>query len=471
MAIKYQAGERKVRPSVYQRQTNAGLVVEPALKDGICAIPVQAAWGPLGKVVKNTRKAQLVETYGAGTYGTGYTIPAAEAMFDGGAAVVYTYRLGTGGKQAAKTISDGLTVTAKYPGTLAISVSVQTKLGDATKKLFNVYVGTALKETFVFAADGKAEGANLIAAVDSAYITITAETAPAVVAVLDVASGALTGGENPTVTNDDYNTAFNALEPYFYNTIALDVEDDENLTLSLLLQAYLKNASDLGKTGIAVVGEKTSVDFATRCKHAAGFNDCMTVYCGTAWETANGTVEGVKAICQTAGVIAATPSSKSIVHTAVAGATDLVEYLTNDQYVEAINNGMLVVSMAPDGTIWYDSGITTLVNPEADTQDNGWKKIKRTKIRFEMFDRLDRALQPKVGKVDATTDGSADIVQTGQRVLTEMVAEKKLYEGATFAEDAEMPMDSDSAWYTIEADDIDTLEKIYEHYKFRYSQN
>nr|DAH94266.1 MAG TPA: tail sheath protein [Caudoviricetes sp.] len=470
MAVFYKEGERKTRPGIYQRHTNTGFDSLAGAQDGICAIPVRSTWGPLGKVIKNTLVNQLWSNYGSGTYGEGFTVPAAAAMFGGGASTVYTYRLGSGGKQASKVITEGLTVTAKYPGTMPISVAVQQKIGDAELKQFLVYAGTTQVEVFEFSADGKAEGANLIAAAaKSAYVTVSG--AAKTVAALAAASGALEGGEDPTVTNGDYSQAFAAFEPYYYNTIALDKDDDENMTLSLLLQEYLKSAYELGKLGIIVVGEKTSVAFENRLAHAKAFNDAKVVYLGGGYLAGNESRDGVMAICHLAGVIAATPSNRGIVHTVIDGATDVCESLTYAQYEEAIRAGMLMVSLSPDGEIWYDSGINTLVKPEGGTQDDGWKKIRRTKTRFEMIDRLDRELMPKVGRVSADSDGVADVVQTGQRVLNAMVSEGKLFTGAKFVEDPANPFEGDSAWFIIQADDIDSLEKIYLQYQFRYSQN
>lgn len=470
MAIFYNEGEVKTRPGVYQRHTNVGMSLVAGALDGYCAIPVQAAWGPVGKVLKNTSKKDLERNYGAGTYGAGYTVPAAAAMFDGGAAVVYTYRLGTGGTKATKELASGLTVTAKYPGTMPISIAVQQKIGDTTKKNFLVYTGTTLVEKFEFAADTKAEGANLIAAVaESNYVTIEGEAAT--VPVLAVASGNLSGGANPTVTNADYSTAFAALEPYYYNTIALDVDEDESMTLGLLLQEYLDNAYIQGKQGIAVLGEKTTVEFETRLAHASAINDIKNVYLGNGYMAGSASRDGVPAICYTAGLIASTPSNRGITHTIIDGATDLCEPITNAQLEDAISAGMLMLSVAPDGSVWYDSAINTLTAPDEATQDNGWKKIRRVKTRFELIDRLDRTLAPKVGKVSADTDGIADIVQSGQRVIDAMISEGKLAAGGKFMEDPDNPYYGDSAWFIIQVDDVDSLEKIYLQYQFRYSQN
>ena len=469
MAVFYNAGETKIRPGVYQRHTNVGFDTPTGAQDGICAIPVKASWGPLGKVIRNNTASELTKNYGAGEYGAGYTVPAAEAMFKGGASIVYTYRLGTGGT-AAKLDMNGLTVTAKYVGKMPISVAVQEKLGDTSRKQFLVYAGTTQVEKFEFAA-GTGEGAALIAAVSSNYVVLSAETAPETVPVLAVASGALTGGVDPVVTNADYSAAFAALEPFYYNTIALDVDDDENMTLSLLLQSYLDNAYQLGKLGIAVVGEKTTVAFATRCKHARAFNDAKVVFLGGGYMAGTENKDGVMAICYTAGVIASTPTNQGITRAVITGATELCESLTYAQYEDAILAGMLMVSMSPDGNIWYDSAINTLTSPETGTQDDGWKKIRRTKVRFELINRLDNVLQPKIGRVSANSDGVADIVQAGQRILDAMVTEDKLATGATFYADPANPLAGDSAWFIIQADDLDSLEKIYLQYQFRYSQN
>lgn len=475
MAVFYNAGEQKNRPGLYQRYVNANFASQENsdARDGYCAIPIQAHWGPLGKVVANTNSIQLQTNYGYGEYGSGYTVPAAAAMFAGGAGTVYTYRLGAGGQQASLTVAETLTIKAKYVGTMPLAVSVQTKLGDATKKQLIVYADSVQVESFDFSGAGSGEGASLIAAVvNSNYITVELDgTAPAVVPVLAVASGALTGGQDPAVTNSNYSDAFAALEPYYYNTIALDVNDDADMTLSLLLQAYLDGAYETGKLGIAVVGEKTTVAFATRLTHAQAFDDAKIVYLGGGYMAGQENRDGVLAICYTAGVIASTPSNQGITHSQIQNATELCESLTFAQYSAAVEYGMLMISMGPSGEIWYDSGVTTFTSEEDAVQDRGWNKIRRVKVRFELIDRLDRELSPKVGRVTADSDGVADIVQAGQRVLDSMADnEGKLQAGAQFVADPDMPFTSDSAWFIITADDVDSLEKIYLQYRFRYSQ-
>ena len=55
--------------------------------------------------------------------------------------------------------------------------------------------------------------------------------------------------------------------------------------------------------------------------------------------------------------------------------------LTNSQYEQTIDAGMLTFSTSSAGNVWIESAVTTLNMPQGE-DDEGWKKIKRTKIRI-----------------------------------------------------------------------------------------
>jgi hypothetical protein len=146
----------------------------------------------------------------------------------------------------------------------------------------------------------------------------------------------------------------------------------------------------------------------------------------------------------------------------------LIENLSNTAYEDAITHGMLAISMDANGTVQLDSGVTTLIKPGKD-DDKGWEHIRRLVTRNEIMDRVDRALAPLVDKVNCDNDGISIAIQTAQKVLDAMVGEKKLADGATIYADPSKVALVDSAWLVIDADDIDSLEKIYLHYRFRFS--
>ena len=327
----------------------------------------------------------------------------------------------------------------------------------------DVIEGTKILESFEFATNTTDETAAFLEAIaGSNYITAT-----------KLAAGLITAGEytltgtDPTNTAADYGDAFYALEPYSYNVLTTDSIEDDVFTL---LCAYYVEALANGKLIMVVGGSTPKTKFEDRMAKATACNSANCIYFGSSWATAEGTtLEGAPAIARVAGTIAATPSNQSIVHSVVTGAVDLTEKLTNAQYTEAIKHGLLLLSAGPEGQIWFDSGINTLVSPSAD-QDEGWKKIRRVKTRYELMDRIDRTLAPKVGKINCDNDGIAYVIQCALGVIKEMIAEGKLSAGS-FYEDPENPHAGDSAWFIIECDDTDSLEKIYLHYQFRYSAN
>lgn len=468
MGYFYKKGEKKVRPGLYQRYENRGASTTAGALVGYCAITIQADWGPLNEVV--TASAENLTRL----FGNGGTVADAQALFDGGASTVYVCRIGTGGTKANLTLKDStsasaVTVEALYPGKREFAVSVKAVLGDSTKKEFIITEGATVLEKFVFNA-GSNEPDNLVAAVaetGSAYVTVTKATGGNGI-LAPIQQVVMTGGVNPTVTTADYSAGFNALETMDWNTITVDTDDN---AVHALLASFMNRVYETGKFAMCVVGDPLTVALTERFNKSRAFNDELVVYFGSGWIDSMGNkIDGHKAVNHVAGVIASTTSDKAITHLVIKGAADLAERLTNEQYIDAINSGCLMLSMSPDKQVWFDSGINTLLTPDAD-QDEGWQKIKRVAVRNELMMRMDRTISKKVGRVINDADGQADVIQAGQAVLNEMVNEcGKLLPGATFHLDANNPPQGDSAWFVIDADDADTMEKIYLLYRFRYSQ-
>lgn len=460
MAHIFTAGERKQRPGVYFRYSDRGNAPEAGATDGINAIVLSASWGPVGKVTVHSTVQSLIDTYGASE-----GVEAAKMLLAGGASKVYVCRPeGSGGVAGTATVSN-LTITAKYPGARALSIKVQEKVGDATKKQLIVLDGTTALETFEFAANETDETEAVKNAVaNSMYIDVTSSSNGAVAA----GTTELTKGTDPTYTAEDYLAGFQALEPYRYNVLTTDSLAAE---IVAILKTYVGECEKRGKFVIGVIGAASTVAFSERVAAAKACDNKQIVYFGSGYVDASGNeVDGVKAVNYAAGVISSTPSNRSIVHSGVSDAVDVIEKLTMEEYEEAIVNGLLLLSMGPDGQIWFDSGVNTLINLSGN-EDAGWKKIKRVKVRYELFDRIDRAVAPLVGKINCDADGVAAVIQAGMGVITSMIAESKIKAGATMIVDPDNPYEADSAWFLIQADDLDALEKIYLHYQFRYNSN
>lgn len=465
----YVAGETKKRPGTYQRYTNRGKNANAGATENAVAIAIQADWGPFDVVTVHESVTSLTKTYG-----TGGTVDAAIAVLEGGAPKVYVIRLnksanaadGTDAAVASLTLGDAVKISAKYPGTKAISIATRIKTEGVSKEIV-VYDGTTKVEAFSFAIGADAtEAANLVSAVaTSAYITaeVTTEGTVPVQAMT-----ALTGGANPTVSTESYSEAFNKLEPYSFTHIALDCVTS---AVQTVLKAWVDRVFEEGKLCVAVLGG-TNKDAAlsVMTTASASFNDKKVIYSGIWGRDAHGNVvDGYLMAAYVAGAIAGTPSNQSITHKTVPGIVT-IEPHTNAEYESAIDAGLLLASSSANGVIWFDSGINTLITPAAN-EDNGWKKIRRVATRFEMINRIDAALAPLIGNVNCDGDGVALAIQYGQGVLNAMISEGKLKAGAAFYEDPENPHEGDSAWFICAADDNDSLEKIYTRHEFRFSSN
>ena len=477
MGIFFTVGEKKVRPGVYQRYENRGTGSIAGAVNGIVAAVYKSNWGPLGAVetIGADEAGSLTARLGGGTGATTQVITEA---FNGGATTVLAVRLGSGGTNGTlplkdttdSTPADAITLTTKYPGSRSFKVTIREKLGDSTTREFLVTEGDMVREKLEFPVSAAGEVDALIAAIneDSSYFTAEKASSYAGTGKLAlVAEQAITAGTDPTTNTESYSDAFNLLEPYRFNVL---VTDSEEVAVHALLAAYIERVYQGGKIEcFGIVAEPVSVDLEDRMDHAKAFNDYNIIYIGGGWTDAQGIrYEGRLAGARMAGMIAAVASNTSLTHTAISGATEVLEMLTDSQYKASIQSGMLTFSTSAEGTVWIESAITTLVTPSGE-DDEGWKKIKRAKIRKELMARVSDSVEPLIGKINNDSDGQANIITVAKGVCAAMRNEKKILEGYSVELDESNPPEGDSAWFLIQADDIDSIEKSYFVYGFRYS--
>lgn len=465
MGVFYTLGERRVRAGVYQRYTNVGGVEYAGAINGIVAAVIKADWGPLNTVVTLENENQVNEIFGYGG-----TTDVLREIFRGGAIKVFAVRIGTGGTKGTATLKDGaatdvLTLNNKYEGARTFSYTVRPLLGDATRKEFILLEDAEVLEKYTVNATGAIDA--LVEALSgSSYVEAT-KLATGDGTLADVAQASLSAGTDVTNTTTNYSTAFNLLEPYVFNVITVDTNDTD---VHVLLAAFANRIYAQGTMNFAIVAEPLSVDFETRLNHATAFNDYNIIYFGHGWKDITGKLyDGFLAAARLAGVIAATPSNETVTRRVIQYATELPEMLTNDQAERAIKGGMVTLRALSTGAIAVEKGVTTLVNP-AGQDDEGWKKIKRCKVRFEAFQRISDTLEKYIG-IPNDEDSWALIVQTIRGILREMEAERKIRRGSDARISPVYLPEGESAWFDIILNDIDSLEVIYLNYQLRFSPN
>ena len=225
-----------------------------------------------------------------------------------------------------------------------------------------------------------------------------------------------------------------------------------------------------GTLAQAVIAEKDTVDLEVREAHAVAFNDEKMNYVLNAHVDRNGTeLNGYQTAARIAGLIGACASNTSLTHTVINGFTEILEPLTNTQIKDAELKGCIVLSYNSTKQVWIDNAINTLITP-ASNQDDGWKKIRRVKTRFELIRRMNVVQDNLVGKVDNDDTGRKAVLAQLQAVGNAMISESKLI-AFTAALSEVYKADGDSCWFEYDVVDKDSMEHIYGLYRFRFSTN
>ena len=221
---------------------------------------------------------------------------------------------------------------------------------------------------------------------------------------------------------------------------------------------------------MAVVAEKHTENLNTRMAHAAAFNDHKMHYVLNAYINEQGKeIDGYQTAARIAGMIGAAPSNSSLTHSVIPGFSEILERLTNAQMIEAEKKGCLVFSYNNKKQVWIDNAINTLVTP-TDDYDEGWKKIRRTKTRFELIRRINAITDELAGRIDNDNNGRKTVISQMQGVGIDMISESKLI-SCTITESNTYKADGDNAWFDIDVIDKDSMEHIYLTYKFQFSTN
>lgn len=481
MAGTFLIGEKKVRPGVYFRRENYGGPDVVGATNGIGAAIFQADWGPLNEIfdMDVTMKNEISDYYGTDEH-----TQILKEMFDGGATTIRAIRCGDDDGEAASvtlklapietepptsvstTPANAVTITGAYPGEREFAVSIRTNLITEQRECI-IYDGTTIFEKVSFDS-GDNEAANLVSAMSASKNFVAKLVGTPTGALATVTQTPMTGGKNPTVTVNSYDRATNALERVKWNCL---IVDNDNIAVHLLVQSFIEQSYEMGHFGIGCLAGKSTQDLAERMTLAASYNDEKMAYVINGWENAIGTrYEGYLAAARIGGMIASFETNSSLTHTVIKNAVKLTEPLTNGETIKAISKGCIVLSLNDSDQIWIDAAINTLVTPDSD-MDEGWKKLRRTKCRFELMDRVNSTCDKLVGKVNNDTDGRQTVMAAAQKVINTMVGEKKLLATSYVYEDPANPAEGDNAWYKLAIDDIDSQEHIYLDYMFRFSSN
>jgi len=453
----------------------------------------QANRGPLGTPTWIYGMDQLDRIYGK-TGEAGNTMDGVLEIFKGGAVAVPVVRVGTPGAPAVAAtfslIDDSagagvaiLRVDAISPGTggNAIAVAVRVNALDATKKDLVVYDGGQQREvhTYTPGADGAAAAVAQLAIDGSDYIAVT-RLALGSGALKVVAATSLAGGANPVVTNSDYANAIALVGRQQVRLIAID---SESAAVHLIARAGVDDLIMKGRRRVLVVGQPTTVAWATRIINCRAVADPAMVFCGGGFDYQDTqgkwvTVEGYRAAARHAGGLSILPLGKQMTLRTEANAQRLRENgLPNvgpddSQAPDAVNSGMVVWNQSDTGRISVLEGSTTykVGDPApiwADAVDPGWAKSRLVLTRFRLLDDIYNAWEPMIPDTSNNDAGRESLIREGKNVIdTKYIPRGAVGAYALYVATDPAPA-GDSATFNLDVSTPDGLERIRLVAKFR----
>lgn len=427
----------KVRPGAYANTKNGKQPTTATVPSGIAIIPlIGYDWGPRGEMIHLTNESpDAAKTkFGRSIYDDNGFMLMLQLMFLN-VTEVYTYIAG-GGEKAKGTItlkSGTGNVTAKYPGSLGNKlkiVSVANPEGG-----FDVSVVLDGSEVELI------EGAKKVADLKSDYVDFSGDGE-----LVAFASASLNGGtEEASKTNASVATFLDMAEKIKFNYMALPTSDASLITAAVTKIKYIRNSIGW-KCGLVVANSASDYENIynlTNSFEYAGVK--LTTEQATAW---------------LAGAAAAAGYTTSLTYTTVTGATGIVGQKTNEESIQAINNGETFFTVSESGNIILEYDVNSKVTF---TQDDPTDILKGRPCRVYDSFANELLLTFVPGRFSNDPTGWTVMEGLGRAILKDFLKDgaiQNVDEENDFVVDRGASV-GDSAYITCGIQPVDSTEKYY----------
>ena len=427
----------KVRPGAYANTKNGKQPTTATVPSGIAIIPlIGYDWGPRGEMIHLTNESpDAAKTkFGRSIYDDNGFMLMLQLMFLN-VTEVYTYIAG-GGEKAKGTItlkSGTGNATAKYPGSLGNKlkiVSVANPEGG-----FDVSVVLDGSEVELI------EGAKKVADLKSDYVDFSGDGE-----LVAFASASLNGGtEETSKTNASVATFLDMAEKIKFNYMALPTSDASLITAAVTKIKYIRNSIGW-KCGLVVANSASDYENIynlTNSFEYAGVK--LTTEQATAW---------------LAGAATAAGYTTSLTYTTVTGATGIVGQKTNEESIQAINNGETFFTVSESGNVILEYDVNSKVTF---TQDDPTDILKGRPCRVYDSFANELLLTFVPGRFSNDHTGWTVMEGLGRAILKDFLKDgaiQNVDEENDFVVDRGASV-GDSAYITCGIQPVDSTEKYY----------
>lgn len=455
----FTVGKEKERAGIYFNFKTTAEDRVSVGERGTVALPIASSWGEVKKFISISSIEDLNKKVGLNIDDPSLLL-LREAMKK--ASTVLLYRL-TEGLRAQADISEGVKATALYGGTKGndIIIRITENVIDSSKVDVTTYLDQSEvdKQTVSKAEELKAN--KLVEFTGKGDLTVSIPltgTAPEDVSGdLPASSGIrLSGGTDKTPTNADYTAFLETAETEYFDTIALPVEDNEQLKATFV--AFIKRLRD--NQGLKVQGVLSN--------YKGDHEGIINVTGGVLLE--DGTeITPEKATAWVAGASAGATFNQSLTFVEYAGAVDVLTRLDNDQVIQRLANGEFLFTYdSRDKSVSVEKDINSLTSLTAE-KNKMFQKNKIVRVLDAINNDLTSQLKALIksrkasgSDVPATNDG----LQFVKTLITQYLSVLQDNGGITNFDsenDITIALNSDRDGFLIDlaVQPVDAAEKFY----------
>lgn len=430
----------KVRPGTYMNFESTRSDTVGTSERGTAIIPLlKPSYGPAGSYIELTNAGPDAEyaKLGYSVYDSDpnrQMLLIREAFKNASKVLVYIPKEGT--KAVAKhELEPNLTATAKHGGTRGNALTVTV----AANPVGGFDVTVSLAGNTVAYYEGLSTVDDLIAQ-DCEYVTFTGSGALAAIAAMN-----LTGGTDATAQNDDLTTFMDTWEKVKFNTVAMPVTDS---SMKAAIKTKIKYLRESMGRGVQAVVPDFPADYEGIISIKNGYaidDDKLSAAEATAW---------------VAGASAGASYVESLTYDAVDGATDLVDALTHEEYVDAINKGHFAFSISEENKVIVEYDINSLTSFKQ-PKDETYRKNRVVRVMDTFQESIQLNFPPN--KYANDSDGW-DIMEGVGKSILKQFAEAGAITDVDYDNDFLVDRDAsygDKTYFNVNLKPVDSAEKMF----------
>lgn len=430
----------KVRPGTYMNFESTRSDTVGTSERGTVIIPLlKPSYGPAGSYIELTNAGPdaAYAKLGYSVYDSDpnrQMILIREAFKNASKVLVYIPKEGT--KAVAKhELEPNLTATAKHGGTRGNALTVTV----AANPVGGFDVTVSLAGNTVAYYEGLSTVDDLIAQ-DCEYVTFTGSGELAAIAAMN-----LTGGTDATAQNDDLTTFMDTWEKVKFNTVAMPVTDS---SMKAAIKTKIKYLRESMGRGVQAVVPDFPADYEGIISIKNGYaidDDKLSAAEATAW---------------VAGASAGASYVESLTYDAVDGATDLVDALTHEEYVDAINKGHLAFSISEENKVIVEYDINSLTSFKQ-PKDETYRKNRVVRVMDTFQESIQLNFPPN--KYANDSDGW-DIMEGVGKSILKQFAEAGAITDVDYDNDFLVDRDAsygDKTYFNVNLKPVDSAEKLF----------